>query len=192
MKAATKLQAELRGKLIVSCQSLEGSPFRNPESTARFAQAAVQGGAVGIRANGPEDIRAIRQAVGVPIIGIWKAQEDDGEILITPSFEAAQKLVEAGAGLVAMDCTSRGQEYGAFDRMKRIKEELGVPVLADIATVEEAVQAAKAGADAVLSTLRGYTPETRHVLAFEPSFIARLIRAVDVPVIAEGHIQTLG
>ncbi|MGA3326194.1 MAG: putative N-acetylmannosamine-6-phosphate 2-epimerase, partial [Terriglobia bacterium] len=192
MKSATKLQAELRGKLIVSCQSLEGSPFRNPESTARFAQAAVQGGAVGIRANGPEDIRAIRQVVGVPIIGIWKALKDDGEILITPSFEAAQKVVEAGAGLVAMDCTGRGQKYGAFDRMKRIREELGVPVLADIATVEEAVQAAKAGADAVLSTLRGYTPETRHVLAFEPSFIAQLIRAVDVLVIAEGHIQTPG
>ena len=41
---------------------------------ARFAQAAVQGGAAGIRANGPEDIRAIRQAVRVPIIGIWKAE----------------------------------------------------------------------------------------------------------------------
>jgi N-acetylmannosamine-6-phosphate 2-epimerase/N-acetylmannosamine kinase len=176
--------------LIVSCQALDGSAFRNPESIARFAQAAVQGGAAGIRANGPEDIRAIRQAVGVPIIGIWKAQQDDGEILITPSFEAAQKLVEAGAGLVAIDCTARGQEYGALDRVTRIKKELEVPVLADIATIEEAVQAAQAGADAVLSTLRGYTPETHHVLAFEPSFIAQLIQAVDVPVIAEGRIQT--
>jgi N-acetylmannosamine-6-phosphate 2-epimerase/N-acetylmannosamine kinase len=190
MKLATKLPAELRGKLIVSCQSLEGSPFRNPESTARFAQAAVQGGAAGIRANGLEDIRAIRQAVEVPIIGIWKAPQDDGEILITPSFEAAQKLVEAGAGLVALDCTGRGQRYGAFDRVRRIREELGVPVLADIATIEEAVQAAQAGADAVLSTLRGYTPETHHVRAFEPSFIANLVHAVDVPVIAEGHIHT--
>ena len=98
--------------------------------------------------------------------------------------------MEAGAGLVAIDCTGRGQKYGAFDRLRRIKEELGVPVLADIATVEEAVQAAQAGADAVLSTLRGYTPETDHVLAFEPSFIAQLIQAVDVPVIAEGRIQT--
>jgi len=190
MTSATKLHAELRGNLIVSCQALEGSAFRNPESTARFAQAAVAEGAAGIRANGPEDIRAIRQVVGVPIIGIWKAAQDDGKIRITPSFEAAQKLVKAGAGLVAIDCTGRGQKYGAFNRLRRIKEELGVPVLADIATIEEAVQAARAGADAVLSTLRGYTPETDHVLAFEPSFIAQLIQAVDVPVIAEGHIQT--
>jgi N-acetylmannosamine-6-phosphate 2-epimerase/N-acetylmannosamine kinase len=190
MKSPTELPAELHGKLIVSCQALEGSPFRNSESIARFAQAAVQGGAAGIRANSPEDIRAIRQSVDVPIIGIWKAHQDDGEILITPSFEAAQKLVEAGAGLVALDCTARGQRYGALDRLRRIRAELGVPVLADIATVEEAVQAAQAGADAVLSTLRGYTRETREERAFEPSFIAQLVQAVGVTVIAEGHIHT--
>ncbi len=189
MKCSTKLPVNLRDKLIVSCQAFDGSPFRHPDCMARFAQAAVEGGAAGIRANGPEDIRAIRQAVDVPIIGIWKAEQDDGKILITPSFEAAQKLVEAGATLVAVDCTFRGQRYGALDRLQHIKQELGVPVLADIATVEEAVQAAQAGADAVLSTMRGYTPETEHVRAFEPSFIAQLVPAVDVPVLAEGHIQ---
>ncbi|HTS69799.1 MAG TPA: putative N-acetylmannosamine-6-phosphate 2-epimerase [Terriglobia bacterium] len=190
MKSAIQLFAALRGKLIVSCQAFDHSPFRHSECMARFAQAAVEGGAAGIRANRPEDIRAIRQVVRVPVLGIWKAQQDDGEILITPSFEAAQQVVEAGACMVAMDCTLRGQKYGAFERLRRVREELGVPVLADIATVEEAVQAAQAGADAVLSTLRGYTAETRHVQAFEPSFIAELARAVSVPVFAEGHIQT--
>lgn len=190
MKSATNLQPELRGKLIASCQAPEGSTFRDPESIARFARATVEGGAAGIRANGPEDIRAIRQAVSVPVIGIWKVKQDDGKVLITPSFEAAQKLVEAGADLVALDCTARGQKHGALDRLRRIKEDLQVPVLADIATVEEAVQAGQAGADGVLSTLRGYTPETQHVLAFEPSFIVQLIQAVDVPVIAEGRIHT--
>ena len=98
--------------------------------------------------------------------------------------------MEAGAGLVAIDCTVRGRKYGALDRLRRVKDELRIPALADIATVEEAVQAAKAGADAVLSTMRGYTPETEHVLAFEPSFITQLTQAVEVPVIAEGRIQT--
>jgi N-acetylmannosamine-6-phosphate 2-epimerase/N-acetylmannosamine kinase len=192
MKSTTKLPPELRGKLIASCQALEGSAFRNPESIARFAQAAVEGGAAGIRANGPADVRAIRQAVSVPLIGIWKMKQDDGTVLITPSFESAQKLVEAGAGMVALDCTARGQRYGALDRLRRIKEDLQVPVLADIATIAEAVQAAQAGADGVLSTLRGYTPETEHVLAFEPSFIVELTQAVGVPVIAEGRIHTPG
>jgi len=190
MKFRSKRPANLCGKLIVSCQALDGSPFRNSESMARFAQAAVQGGAEGIRANGAEDVRAIKQVVEVPIIGIWKAEQDDGKILITPSVEAAQKLVEAGASVVAIDCTARGQKYGALDRLRRIQRELEVPVFADIATLEEAVQAAQTGADAVLSTMRGYTPETQHVQGFEPSFIAQLVEAVDVPVIAEGHIQT--
>jgi glucokinase len=157
---------------------------------ARFARAAVEGGAMGIRANGPDDVRAIRQAVTVPIIGIWKVLQDDGEILITPSFEAARQLVEAGAGLVALDCTARGERYGALETLRRIREELGVPALADIATVDEALRAVEAGADAVLSTLRGYTRETSHVKTFEPAFIAELVRAMSVPVIAEGHIQT--
>jgi glucokinase-like ROK family protein len=190
MKSVTNLLARLQGKLIVSCQALDGSPFRQTESMARFAQSAVEGGAAGIRANGPEDIRAIYQVVNVPIIGIWKAVQRDGKILITPSVQYAQKLVEAGAGLVAVDCTARGQMHGALDRVRRIREELRVPVLADIATVEEAVEAERAGADAVLSTMRGYTAETEHVRAFEAAFIAHLVKAVRVSVIAEGRIQS--
>ena len=185
-----KLPLELRGNLIVSCQASETSPFREPAAMARFAQAAVEGGARGIRAEGVEDIRAIREAVRVPIVGISKVRQDDGAILITPSFEGAKELVEAGANLIALDCTGRGQSYGALDRLRRIRKDLGVPVLADIATVEEAVQSAEAGADAVLSTLRGYTSETSHVVEFEPSFIAELVCTVNVPVIAEGHIRT--
>ncbi len=190
MQTLVRLPDELRGRLIVSCQAFETSPFRAPDSTARFARAAVQGGARGIRANGPDDVRAIRNAVRVPIVGIWKEMQPDGEILITPSLEGARELVEAGAGLIALDCTARGQKYGALDRLRHIKSELGVPLLADIATVEEAVQATAAGADAVLSTLRGYTSETRHVIRFEPRFIANLVRATPIPVIAEGRIET--
>jgi glucokinase-like ROK family protein len=189
MDTSRKLQPELCGSLIVSCQALETSAFRDSASTAKFARAAVDGGAAGVRVNGPDDVKAVRRAVGVPIIGIWKALQDDGKILITPSFEAAQQLVEAGADLIALDCTCRGQRFGALERLRRIKEELRVPVLADIATADEAIQAAEAGADAVLSTLRGYTAETSQVQAFEPSFIAQLVHAVRVPVIAEGRIQ---
>jgi glucokinase-like ROK family protein len=158
---------------------------------ARFARAAVEGGARGIRAEGPEDIRAIRKAVDVPIVGIRKSRQLDGGILITPSVEGAGELVEAGARLIALDCTARGQKYGALERLRRIRTELSVPVLADIATREEGLQAAQAGADAVLSTLRGYTSETRHVDRFEPSFIGELVHAVSVPVIAEGRIETV-
>src|SRR5689334_13561787 len=118
-------QSALRRKLLVSCQAVEGSAFRDSSTMARFARAVVEGGAAGIRADGLADVRAIRQAVRVPIIGIWKAEQDDGEILITPSFETAAHLVEAGADLIALDCTVRGQRYGALERLRRIKDELG-------------------------------------------------------------------
>jgi predicted NBD/HSP70 family sugar kinase/putative N-acetylmannosamine-6-phosphate epimerase len=178
------------GRLIVSCQAAEGDAFRTSDAMARFARAALDGGAMGIRAEGAEDIAAIRAAVDLPIIGIRKSQHEDGGILITPTFEDARALVAAGADMIALDCTARGERYGALERLRRIRAELGVPVLADIATVAEGVAAAAAGADFVLSTMRGYTQETRQFPVFEPEFIAALRQAVPVPVIAEGRIWT--
>jgi putative N-acetylmannosamine-6-phosphate epimerase/predicted NBD/HSP70 family sugar kinase len=180
----------LEGRLVASCQAPDEDIFRNPESMARFAQAALAGGAAGIRANGPDDIRAIRKVTDAPIIGIQKAVHSDGRVLITSSFQEAQALVEAGASMVALDATIRGQSYGALERIRQIRNDLGVPVLADIATVEEALAAADAGADFVLSTLRGYTAQTSHVADFEPGFVQLLAQASPAPVIAEGHIHS--
>jgi putative N-acetylmannosamine-6-phosphate epimerase len=177
-------------KLIVSCQAREGEPFRDSESQARFAISAVDGGAAGIRAQGPDDIRAIRAAVPVPIIGIRKIKQEDGRMLITPTFESARELCEAGADMIAMEVTARGMRLGAIERLQRIRTELKVPVLADIATFEEAMEAAEAGADAVLSTMRGYTDDTAHIREFDRAFIEHLVRYSDVPVIAEGMIET--
>lgn len=190
MNSIPEICESLRGKLIVSCQASEGDAFRDAAAMACFACAAIDGGAAGIRAEGIEDVQAIRAAVAVPIIGIKKSYQEDGRILITPSLEAARDLVAAGADLIALDCTVRGQRYGALERVRQIKAELRVPVLADIATVAEAVSAAEAGADFVLSTMRGYTAETEQYKTFEPEFIAALIRAVTIPVIAEGRIWT--
>jgi glucokinase-like ROK family protein len=177
-----------RGKLLVSCQAGEGDIFHDPQLMARFAAAAVAGGAAGIRANGPDDIRAIRSAVKVPIIGIEKLLHYDGLPLITPSFAAATALVEAGADMIALDCSERGQQAGALARIREIQTQLRVPVLADVANIVQAIRAVDAGADFVLSTLRGYTAETKEVVDFDPTFIAELVRACRVPVMAEGRI----
>ena len=179
----------LRGKLIVSCQAGPQDAFYGGMDL--YARAAAEGGAAGIRANGPDDVRSIHEAVRLPIIGIHKRLQPDGEILITPTFEDAEALVQAGAEAIALDCTSRGQASGALHRLRRIKAELHVPVLADIATVSEAKEAADAGSDFVLSTMRGYTEETAQVDQFEPRFIQDLVDAVGVPVIAEGRIDSL-
>src|SRR5581483_1055795 len=177
-------------RLVVSCQAREGEPFRDPNCMARSAVSAVAGGAAAIRANGPHDIREIRKAVSVPILGIWKQPQEDGRPLITPSGEAAQALIAAGADMVAIDVTCRGQRYGALGRLARIRRDLNVPALADIATLEEALAAAQSGANFVLTTMRGYTEETAHVRSFDLAFLRELVRRCPVPVIAEGMIET--
>ena len=188
--ATPNIQESLRGKLIVSCQAPAGDPFEAPEHLCLFAQAAVRGGAGGIRADGAAAIRLMRAAVRVPIIGIKKVMMPDGRIMITPTREDAQALHEAGANIIAMDCTARGQAHGAIERLKQIRSEVRCPVWADIATTAEAIVAAQAGADAVLSTLRGYTPETAHIQSLDLSFIRELVSTVQVPVVAEGWVST--
>ena len=189
-KAIAPVLQTLFRKLVVSCQAREGEPFRDPESQAKFAVSAVDGGAAGIRAHGADDVRAIRRVVSVPIIGIRKIMQDDGRVLITPTLESARELVEAGAEMIAMDVTSRGQRKGAIERIQRIKAELNVPILADIATLDEAMAAADAGADAVLSTMRGYTDDTADIQSFDFEFVGDLARRSPVPVLAEGRIHT--
>jgi glucokinase-like ROK family protein len=181
---------KLEGKLIASCQASRGDAFRDSLLIARLAQAALTGGAAAIRADGPEDIRAIRAITNAPIIGIQKAMQADGRVLITPSLEGARELVEAGANMVAVDASERGQRFDAFTRIRQIQRELQVSVLADISTLEEALAAADAGAVLVLSTLRGYTDATLHVKRFEPHFIEELCRTCPVPVVAEGRIHS--
>ncbi|MGJ5818110.1 putative N-acetylmannosamine-6-phosphate 2-epimerase [Paludibaculum fermentans] len=181
--------AEARGRLIVSCQAAAPDAFDGAGLMARFARAAVDGGAGGIRAHGAADVESIRSAVPVPILGIHKEVVEDGQILITPTFDRAVELARAGADAIGVDCSQRGIVRGAHDRLQRIRRELGLPAMADIATREEAEAAVRHGASFVLSTMRGYTAETRHLRGrFEPEFIAELVRRCPVPVIAEGGI----
>ena len=146
--------------LIVSSQALEGNPLRDSEMLATMAKAAEMGGAAGIRANGVADITAIRKRTDLPIIGIDKRKDGDGHTVITPDFEGAKAIAEAGANVIALDVSFYDSPIRE-DRavlIRRIHEELGLPVLADISTFEEAVFAVEAGAEAVSTTLSGYIP----------------------------------
>lgn len=183
--------ARLKGGLIVSCQAAEDTPLHGPAFMAAMAKAAELGGAVGIRANGPDDIRAIRQAVNLPIIGIYKIRMPGYEPYITPTIKAAKEVAAAGADIIAMDATLRPHpgDLSSAELLVLIKR-LGVPVMADISTFEEGVAAAEAGADIVSTTMSGYTPYSTQ--SDEPDFelVERLASSLSVPVIAEGRIWT--
>jgi N-acylglucosamine-6-phosphate 2-epimerase len=72
--------------------------------------------------------------------------------------------------------------------IRRIHGELGRPVLADIATIDDAIAAQSAGADAVASTLYGYTRETAGERTVSWKLIEQLVARMTIPVIVEGHI----
>ena len=76
---------QVKGGLIVSCQALADEPMFGSEVMAKFALAAKQGGAKGIRANTIPDIRAIKKTVDLPVIGIIKKDYPDSEVYITPT-----------------------------------------------------------------------------------------------------------
>lgn len=181
----------LKGRLVVSCQASPGDPMDDTETIRRFARAVLAAGAAGLRINSAEHIRAIRKDTGAPIIGIQK-QYVDGNLRITPDFRSAAALAEAGASIIALDCTSRPVAFGEpwQEIIRRIREELRLPVMADIATLAEALAAQEAGADMVGTTLHGYTEETRSSHSFNWSLLADLVREVHVPIVAEGHIST--
>ncbi len=188
----------LGGPLIVSCQAAEGSPLRDPGIMAAIADAAVHGGACAIRANGPADVAAIKARVAVPVIGLYKVLDDTGAQWITPASSLARALADAGADAIAIDATMRPRPYpeSLEDLIARIRDEIGVAVLADVDTAEAGRRADRAGADAVASTLSGYTDATRGTMrasgAFGPdlALVADLAREVAVPVVAEGRYRT--
>lgn len=150
--------------LIVSSQAAEGNPLRNSEYLAVMAEAAVVGGAKAIRANGVEDISEMRKRFSVPIIGIDKRKDSSGRVVITPDFEGAKRVADAGATIIAMDVTDYPSDISEDRKtlIDRIHNELGLLVMADISTASEARKAAEMGADAVSTTLAGYVPGSLH------------------------------
>jgi len=183
------LPASLRGSLIVSCQAAPGDPLDDVDTLRRIAVSVVRGGAGGLRANGVACTSAFR-AAGVPIIGIEK-RKMDGEVVITPDFELARSIADAGADVIALDCTSNRPVSAEPWRelLRRIQAELGKPVLADIASFEDAMAAQEAGADAVATTLYGFTPETAQFRAVNWELVGWLVKELHAPLIVEGHIS---
>jgi N-acylglucosamine-6-phosphate 2-epimerase len=179
----------LRDALIVSCQAPPGSPLRAPAHMAAMAQAAMAGGARGIRAEGPADIEAITSAVGLPVIGLRKLTLAGSDVYITPTLESAREVVAAGAAVIAVDATLRARHDGAPPDafIRRLIRELGVPVLADVDTLEAGLRAREAGAAAVATTLSGYTGRDAPPEGPDLELLAALAARLDCPVVAEGR-----
>jgi N-acylglucosamine-6-phosphate 2-epimerase len=181
----------MRGGLAVSVQAAPGSALAAPEHLAAIARAVEAGGAVGIRTEGLAAIRAIREAVAVPVIGLVKRRASDTDVYITPALVDAGAVVEAGADLVAVDATERPRADGTSgpDFVAAASAELPGRILADVDSASAGQAAAEAGAVAVATTLSGYTG-TDTPAGPDIALVTEVSQAIGIPVLAEGRYST--
>lgn len=182
----------LKKGIIVSCQSEGEDPFNKPEYVALFAKAAEMGGAIGIRTEGSEKLKAIKRITKLPVIGLIKSTFDDGYVRITGSFNDVEDLIMSGADIIAIDGTFRLREGMTGPEMiQEVKKKYKCVVLADIATFDEGIACEASGADCVSTTLSGYTSYSK-AIDNTPDFdlIEKLSQNLNVPLFAEGRINT--
>lgn len=186
------LLAPLEGTLVVSCQAYPGEPMRDPRTMAQVAAAVEIGGASAVRAQGLDDIRAVKAAVHVPVVGIWK---DGAEgVFITPTLAHAVAVAEAGADIIALDGTQRPRPDGLTfaETLRRLREVTDAPVMADCDSYESAMAAADAGAEIIGTTLSGYTGVRPKTDGPELELLTQLVPALPEHVVmAEGRVHTL-
>ena len=191
MSRAEKLAdfvSKVQGKLIVSCQATVEEALFGADIMAKMAISAVRGGAAGIRANSPADVSAIRKVVDVPIIGIYKVHFPGTPVIITATIGHALEIAEAGADMIAVDCTFRPHPEDAVPVLiRKIQQQTDCLVMADISTFEEAKAAMEAGVDVVSTTLSGYTDYSSQLKGPDLELVRKLSEALDIPVFAEGR-----
>jgi N-acylglucosamine-6-phosphate 2-epimerase len=180
-------------KLIVSCQALPEEPLHSPFIMGRMAYAAYLGGASGIRANSVPDIREIKKHVSLPIIGIIKQVHEGSAVFITPTMKEVDELCREGVDMIAMDATHRirPDQSTITELFPLIREKYKDQLfMADCATYEDAVMAARLGFNCVGTTLSGYTDQTKDRALPDYKLVEKIVNTLSIPVIAEGGIST--
>lgn len=182
---------KIKGGLIVSCQALESEPLYDSYIMSKMALAAKLGGAVGIRANTVVDIKAIKEKVDLPLIGIIKQEYDDSDVYITPTMKEVDALVETGCEIIAIDATNRlrpnGETLEAFFTKVRAKYPNQL-FMADTSCFDEGKKAEELGFNLIGTTMAGYTPYTKGTPLPDFNLMQRYVSELHTPVIAEGGI----
>ncbi|MGI8468383.1 MAG: N-acetylmannosamine-6-phosphate 2-epimerase [Pyrinomonadaceae bacterium] len=182
-----------RGGLIVSCQAPSDSPLAKSEIIRAFAETAEQNGAAGVRIDSPRNILAVKAAVKIPVLGIYKIVTDSSDVYITPTFQAAKQISDAGADIIALDATRRPRPHNETlaNIVARIRSNLNKPLTADVATFEEGLSAAEEmGFDAVITTLSGFTEETKNIVKPDFELVESLSKRLSIPVVCEGRLRS--
>lgn len=186
----TNLVPALKGNLIVSVQSYPGEPMRDTAVMTAVARAVSEAGPAALRVQGLGDCTAIKAAVDLPLIGLWKDGKDG--VVITPTLDHALAVARTGADVIALDATPRPRPDGRTfaEIVSALRRQTDALVMADCSTLEEGLAAAAGGADLIGTTLAGYTDYSPKTAGPDLELVSALAAAIDVPVIAEGRIRT--
>ncbi len=182
--------------LVVSCQALRDEPLYGGDTIPKMANAAKQGGAVGIRANTVRDINAIHRHINgeLPIIGLIKREYFGSPVYITPTLKEVKALVHSRCEIIALDATLRPRPGGTTvkELVDYIRENSEKAIMADIATLDDALAAEALGFDYISTTMRSYTEETKGMKIPDAAFCRTLLENVkNAVVVAEGGIVSL-
>lgn len=181
----------IKGGLVVSCQALETEPLYSSYIMGRMAYAAMEGGAVGIRANTPQDIAEIKKTVDLPVIGLYKVVTEGFDVYITPTMAEVDALMEVGPEIIALDATDRMRANGMTIKefFPQVREKYpDMLFMADCSTYEDALRAQELGFDFAGTTLCGYTKETEGTQIPCYDMLRKMCGNLTIPVIAEGGI----
>jgi N-acylglucosamine-6-phosphate 2-epimerase len=185
----------LKRGLIVSCQAVKGEPLYGYGIMHLFAKAAKEGGATGIRAL-VDDVDSIKDEVNLPVIGLVKEIYEDSEIYITPTKKEVDRLLATKCDVICMDATLRTRPGGiTLDELYAYARERagGREIMADVSTIEEAINADRLGFDYISTTMRGYTPYTKEYEIPDVDFVKECLEKVKhSKVIAEGGVFEVG
>jgi len=128
------LKQQLRGKLVVSCQTFEGEPIHGEGIVVKMAQCAKWADAAGIRANEPKNVADIKAAD-------------------ISTFEEGVNAIAWGADFVGTTLSgytehSKKTDGPNFDLIEKLCERFKDKVIAEgkVNCPEEAVRCIKSGA----------------------------------------------
>ena len=191
-----ELFAVMKGSIIVSCQATPGEPLYDKDRSVMplMARAAKLAGAKMIRTSSVRDIVGIKEETGLPVIGLIKREYPGYTGRITMTMREVDECMEALSDIVSIDCTDtvRGDGLTAPQFLRKVRDKYpNIIIMADCATLEEAVAAYEAGADLVGSTMNGYTAATAHCKG-DPNYelVRQMAEKLPCPVIAEGRVHT--
>lgn len=184
---------KLKGKIVVSSQAMPDEPLYKEECMLAMMASVVNGGAAALRVAGARDVKNAKKHFDIPVIGLTKPEKlpDNWReiVYITPDKKAVLELIEADADIIALDATMRPRSNCTLKELIELIHNSNKLVMADISTLEEAINAEELGADIISTTLAGYTLESG-----EPTdgpdyeLLKKIVKVVQKPVILEGRI----